>query len=97
MPEETGRHDTPTYFSNVVTMLLSADEMTIEFRRYMPSHKEFLKSSGRDLVSIPSPSPEKIYQVEPVARVVLTFTAVKMLKQYLDTAFPQIEKQRRTQ
>lgn len=90
MPEEP-----PTYFANVVTMILNVDDMTIEFRRYMPPHKELFKTTGKEMIPIPAPSPQEIYQVEPVARVVLTFTAVKMLKQYLDTALPQIEKERK--
>lgn len=95
MPEESGKHDPPTYFANFASTTLNVDEMTIEFRRYSPPHKELLKTSSQEVVPVPPPSAQDIYQVEPVARVVLTFSAVKALKQYLDTAFPQIEKQRK--
>lgn len=97
MPEETSKQGPPTYFANFASAILNADEMTIEFRRYGPPHRELFKTSGPEVMPIPPPSAQDIYQVEPVARVVLTFTAAKPLKQYLDTALPQIEKQRKTQ
>lgn len=96
MPEETGRREPPTYFANVATTILNVDEMTMEFRRYTQPHREILKLGRKDMVPIPPPKPEEIYQLEPVARVVLTFTAAKALKQYLDAALPQIEQQRKT-
>lgn len=97
MTEETGKQEPPTYFANVATTILNVDEMTVEFRRYTPPHKEVFKRTGKEMVPVPAPPPEEIYQLEPVARVVLTFTAARALKQYLDAAFPEIEKQRRTQ
>ena len=96
MPEDTTK-EPPTYFANIVSSLLNPDEMVMEFRRYLAPHKAMLKSASDPVTFIPPASPEQVLQSEPVARVVLTFSAVRTLKQYLDAAFPQIEKQREAQ
>ena len=95
MPEETGRHEPPTYFANVVTMNLNVDEMVMEFRRFIPAHRDFVKA-GEKLTLLEPPQVKEVLNLEPIARVVLSFTAAKTIKQYLDQALPQIEKQRKS-
>lgn len=94
MPEATGLQEPPTYFANVVTMLLNVDGMTMELRQYLPPHKDLLKAVG-ELTPIPPPTHEDVYKVQPVARVFLTFSAARALKAYLDQALPQMETARR--
>jgi len=51
---------------------------------------------GSKILEIPPATAQEVMAVEPVARVVLTFSAVRALKEYLDAAFPEIEKKRRS-
>ena len=95
MPDETIRSEAPTYFANVVTMNLDADQMVMEFRQNLPLHRKALAQlTSTEVVELKPPSPQELISLEPVARVVLTFTAVRYLKQYLDKAFPMIEARR---
>ena len=89
MPDEF-----PTYHANVVTNNLSVDEMTMELRWFARPHKDSMKPSAETVIEVPAPSAEEVMATPPVARVVLTFSAVKALKDYLDQAFPEIEKLR---
>lgn len=97
MSDETKRLEPPTFFANIVTMNLDADQMVMELRQYLPLHREALAQlvTG-NLVDIKPPTPQDLISLEPVGRVVLTFTAVRYLKQYLDQAFPLIEAGRTT-
>lgn len=97
MPDETGPGETPTYFANIVTMNMSVDEMVIEFRRYLKAHKDLSLGTGPELKPIPPPAADEILGVEPVVRVVLTFSAAKGLMQYLNQALPQFEQLRKSQ
>lgn len=98
MAEETKRSEPPTFFANVLTMNLNVDEMVIELRQYHPDHRALMGASSADkLVPVPPATQKELIGLEPVARVVLTFTAVRSLKQYLDTALPTMEQARRTQ
>ncbi len=92
--------DIPTFFGNIATTQLNLDEFVIEIRRYITPHKESLLRAGNQkgtVIHIPPPKPEDIIRAEPIARVVLTFTAAMGLKAYLDEALPQILKQRQEQ
>jgi len=98
MAEETKRSEPPTFFANVLTMNLNVDEMVIELRQYHPDHRALMGAgTGEKPVPVPPATQKDLLGVEPVARVVLTFTAVRTLKQYLDAAFPPTEQVRRTQ
>ncbi len=97
MPDQTNKSEPPTYFANIVTMNLDADQMVMELRQNMPPHREtFPRLSTTDVVEIKPPTPQELISLEPVARVVLTFTAVRNLREYLDKAFPLIEARRAT-
>lgn len=96
MPETTSPPEPPTYFANVATMVLNVDGMTIELRQYLPPHKDLFKLVGNEVRPIPPPTWDDLYKVQPVARVVLTFTAVRALKAYLDQTLPQMENARKT-
>lgn len=96
MNGETSMNEPPTFFANVVTMNLNADELVMEFRRFMVAHRDFLKA-GEGIQLVKPPMPEDVFKVDPVVRVVLSFSAVRSMKQYLDQALPQIEHLRRSQ
>jgi len=87
----------PTYHSNIVTSNLTTDDLTIELRRVDLPHERFLKAQvpGQPLTMIPPPTPADIMALPPVARVVLTYSAARALKQYLDVALPRAEEARR--
>jgi hypothetical protein len=93
MPDDGNKGEVPTYHANIATSNLNADEMTMELRWYTPQHKDWMQP-GSGVTIIPAPSAEQVMAIEPVARVSLTFNAVRALKQYLDKAFPEIEKSR---
>ena len=96
MLEESGRDDPPTFYANIVTMNLNVDELTIEFRRYLPAHGGLIESlAAGGLKPLPPPSLKEIAELEPIARVVLTYMAAKSLKEYLDQAFPPTVELRR--
>lgn len=87
----------PTFYANVVTMILNVDEFTVELRCYLPAHKEQMaKLSAADVLKpLPPPSPNELMELEPIARVVLTYSAAKALMEYLVKAFPPTEDLRR--
>ena len=94
MSEPNGAQEPPTYYANIVTSNMNVDELTLEFRRFSVPHREFVKAGAADVVSVPPAEPTKIMEEEPLATVVLTFTAAKALKEYLDKIFPAIEEAR---
>lgn len=97
MSEDAGQQEPPTYFANIVTVLINADETVLEFRRILTPHREHLKmQQPGTTVPIPPPTPEKLLEVDPVARVVLTFTATQALRQHLNSMLPEVEKSRKT-
>ncbi len=95
MPDSESKESPPTYFGNFVTSNLNTDELVVELRRIMKPHRETAKP-GESLSIIPALTPEEIFSHDPIVRVVMTFTAAKGLKEYLDTALPRIEESRRT-
>lgn len=97
MPVEANTPEPPTYFANIVSMTLDPDQMIIELRQNLPGHRGTIPHvSTPGITETTPPTPQEIMNLEPVARVVLTFTAVRALKQYLDKAFPMIEAKRTT-
>ncbi len=97
MSEGAEKQEAPTYFANVVTVNINVDELVMEFRRILIPHKEQLKTSRPEApIFIPPVAPEKILDIDPVARVVLTITAARALKQHLDDMLPKIEEARKT-
>lgn len=95
MGEPTEEVQGPTYFANIVTSQFNVDELTLEFRRFIPSHRKLSLKSGVQIQSVPPPSPQEVMEQEPVARVVLTFTAAKSLKEYLDQTIAKVESARK--
>jgi hypothetical protein len=95
MPDGSGKSEIPTFYANIVTSNLNVDEMTMELRWFAQPHRGRVKE-GTGVTTVPPASPEELMAVEPVARVVLTFSAVKALKQYLDQALPVTENARKS-
>lgn len=90
MSEGAGKQEPPTYFANIVTLQVNADETVLEFRRSMTPQREQLKMQPfEEVVSIPPPTPEKVFEVDPVARVVLTFSAAEALRANLNNMLPR--------
>lgn len=96
MSDDPGRHEVPTYHANVVTSNLTVDELMLELRKVFIPHTELIKMkpAGQGLIAVPPPTPEQIMQSELVAKIVLTYSAAKQLKTYLDNALPKIEQRR---
>jgi hypothetical protein len=86
----------PTYYANVVTSLLTADELTMELRRLDRPHRDISKQGLAPTAILPPVPPAEIMNLDPIARVVLTFQAAKALKEYLDGALPRMEVARKT-
>lgn len=86
----------PTHYANIATSLLTADELIMELRRVDKAHRDIVNTSSLESVIVPPATPEEILNHEPIARVVLTFSAAKALKDYLDNTLPRIEELRRS-
>lgn len=86
----------PTYYANFVTSMINVDELTIELRRVITPHRDFWTVDTKPVVEVPPTPADKIAEIEPIARVVMTFTAAKALKAYLDEVIPTVEKSRAT-
>jgi len=97
MSEGAGKQEPPTYFANIVTIQVNADETVLEFRRIMTPHRVQLKlQPSEGMTPVPPPTPENIFEVDPVARVVLTFTAAQALRTNLNNMLPAAEIARKT-
>jgi hypothetical protein len=86
MAEKIEPSEVPTYYANFVTMQLNADEMVIEFRSHRPAHT--LVAGSDAIVDVPAPNPTEVFGVDPVARVVVTFSSAAAMKSFLDDALP---------
>ena len=95
MPVEANTPGPPTYFANIISMTLDPDQMIMELRQNLPGHRETMPHVSTTVITETTPpTPQEIMDLEPVARVVLTFTAVRTIKQYLDRALPMMEAKR---
>jgi hypothetical protein len=95
MSEATSRQEPPTYFANLVTMTVTVDEAVLEFRRLTLPHKEIEYRPAGSVTVIPAPTQDQILAVEPIARVVLTYTAAQNLRQILENMLAPVDKARR--
>ena len=95
MAEATDEPTPPTYFANAISVLVNADEVSIEFRRLVQSHAEISKATQAGTQPVPKGTAEDFWTIPPVAKVFLTFTAAKFLRDNLITLMPQFEKARK--
>ncbi len=93
---ETTSPEPPTYYANIVTASVDPDVVYLEFRRYITSHLEMYRRA-RTSSATPAPSltEEAAYELEPVARVILTFTGAKALQTNLNELIPKMEHARK--
>ncbi len=99
MTEGTATQGPPTYFANIVTLQVTADEVILELRRYLQPHKDILLNPTQQVdehVIIPAPTPAQLFAEEPIARVVLTYTAAESLRRNLSSMLPNVERARKT-
>jgi hypothetical protein len=92
MPD-TKTDDVPTHYANIVTVTVDPDVAYLELRRYIRPHREFF------VPSVPSPSEPAeggVFDQEPIARVVLTYSAAKALHATLGDLLPKMEQERRS-
>jgi len=95
MTEATNEPAPPIYFANAVTAIVNADEVSLEFRRLALSHAEFAKRTKDGAEPLPPVTPAEFYGSPPVAKVVLTFTAAKFLRDNLGTLIARFEQSRK--
>ena len=95
MAEPTNEPAPPTYFANAVSVQINSDEVSIEFRRLMPSHAEFARLTKDGTQAAPLPTAEQFYAIPPITKVVLTFSAAKFLRENLTTLLPTFEQARK--
>ncbi len=82
----------------VPTSQINTDELYLELRRFFTPHEKIARTkSDSTLLPVPAPSVEDIMKEQPIAIVVMTFSAAKALKEYLVKALPEIEAQRKSQ
>jgi hypothetical protein len=82
--------DVPMYSANYVQLSLGTDELVIELRRLLPKFQAQPTPSTAvpGLTMMGAYSAQEALAVTPMARVALTFSAVRALKDFLDKAFP---------
>jgi len=94
MTESPGSEEIVTYHANIATANVFPDQVIIEFRSFLRSHKEVFDTLGPGK-PIPAPDATTLYKSPPIARVVLTFSAAKGLMEYLQKTVPVVEAQRK--
>jgi len=84
----------PTFFANIATIHVNVDEVSIEFRRVMPPHGEIWKTSqsGKE---VPAWTDDTLYEIPPIAKVVLSFLGAKVLRDNLVRLMPSFEDMRK--
>jgi len=99
MADASEQHQVPKYFANFVTSQINTDELYMELRRFFTPHETMIAGAKPDsaLLPVPAPSAEQVMKEQPIAIVVMTFSAAKALKEYLEKALPEIEAQRKGQ
>ena len=91
MPGPEFQTEPPTFYANVVTASVDPDAVYLELRRYLLPHKEMYRQAqdpvGAPQVSAPA---EPLTAVEPIARIVLPYTAAKGLLANLNDLVPKM-------
>src|SRR5262249_281437 len=95
MTEPTKEPGPPTYFGNAATVQVNSDEVSIEFRRVMPTHAEMATATKYGTQPMPQISLEQFWATPPVVKVFLTFSAAKALRDNLVSLLEQYEKLRK--
>lgn len=91
MPDSVPHPEPPTFYTNVVTVHVTLDEVSLEGRRYMPGHEEIWRVSKGGKEPGPVPDDATVYREAPIVKVVMTFTAAKALRDTLQALLPQME------
>jgi hypothetical protein len=76
-------------------MTVTVDEAVLEFRRLTLPHKEIKMEPAGSVTVIPAPTHDQAMAVEPIARVVLTYTAAQALRDTLGNMLAPVDKARR--
>lgn len=97
MGDSANKDDIPTFHANIVTSTLDVDELTMELRWFHVAHRDSVEGLGDEVIQLPAADASTILSVPPTARMVLTFSAARALKKFLDSALPQAEKSRESQ
>jgi hypothetical protein len=84
--------EVPTHYANIVTVTVDPDVAYLEIRQYIRPHREFFSQAGP---ATSEPAESGILAQEPIALVVLTYTAAKALHASLGDLIPQMERVRR--
>jgi hypothetical protein len=80
-----------------VTANINVDELVLELRRVTKPHRDTLPDDTKGaIVPLPPMTSQDVKKVEPVARVVMTFSAAKSLYDFLTQAVPEFEAARRS-
>lgn len=85
----------PIFFGNLVTAHVNVDEVSLEVRRFMPPHAEISEATKGGKEPMKPLTEADVYTIPAIAKVVLTFSAAKALRDSLDTLLPQLEDARK--
>jgi hypothetical protein len=89
MADVASHAEPPTFYANFVTVSVDPDVLYMEVRRYIIPHQELYR---RTKTGETAPPPETAaYAEEPIARIVLTYTAAKTLHASLSEMIPRME------
>lgn len=94
MPERD-MSEPPTFYANIISVTVDPDVAYFELRRFIRPHRDVVKDLRQGAASEPPVAEAAIYEQEPIARMVLTFSAVKVLQAQLADLVPKMEQARR--
>ena len=79
----------PTFYANVVTASVDPDAVYLELRRLIIPHRDMYANTKTGGAA--PPSDEATYALDPIARVVITYTAAKALQATLNELVPKMQ------
>jgi hypothetical protein len=93
MADIASHDEPPTFYANLVTLSVEPDVVYIELRRYIIPHREQHQRAKTGETG--SPPEEAVYAEEPIARMVITYTAAKALYANLGEMIPKMQSARK--
>jgi len=94
MADVASHAEPPTFYANVVTLSVDPDVVYMELRRYILSHQDQFQRAKSPGGPAP-PSEEAVYAEEPIARMVITYTAARALYANLGEMIPKMQAARK--
>jgi len=87
-----GGNDLSPIHANIVTMVLTEDQLVLEFREWHAPHTSLVLVAEK--VTVPTLTPDGFRGLPPLGVVVLTFAAARDMQKYLNRVLPVMQESR---